>query len=217
MRRTSRFVALALLSLAAFAATAGPAGACRLHSPPGAEGRWVVDDGQRKIGYRLSGRPHPRFELRIEKPGAFVVCRNCPPGATLGQGGGALGLDFAGAANIDARLYSTPASLRQALEREASSKRMKIRPMSDPKEIALDAFKGWAAPLESGSEAEPGYRWKWAHLYGYLSDGCASIALHASYPDLAHGPTSGPLPAAEEIMRQLADMLQSVAVARSDP
>jgi len=209
----ARRMALVLLMLASLAATADPAAACRLHSRPDAEGRWVVDDGQRKIGYRLSGRPHPRFEFKIEKTGPFadprIVCRDCPPGATLG-----LIWQFAGTIDVPP-MYLAPEALRQELERTASGKSMKIRPMSDQRGITLDSFRGWAMPFEHRGERPSDS--KFAVLYGYLTDGCASIVLVAdTNPVFGGGPSPIWLPA-DEIMRLLGEMLQSVTVTRFDP
>ena len=209
----ARLMALVLLTLASLAATADPAAACRLHSRPDAEGRWVVNDGKRKIGYRLSGRPHPRFELQIEKSGPLadprIVCRDCPAGATLG-----LVWQFSGASEVPP-MYLTPEALGQELEHTAPSKRMKIRPMSDQRGITLEGLRGWAMPFEHRDERPSDF--KFAVLNGYLSDGCASIVLVAdTNPVFGGGPSPIWLPA-DEIMRLLGEMLQSITVTRVDP
>ena len=211
-----RFWALALPLLAA-------ALACKLHfdgveSPfvlDAGERQWVVDDGQRKIAYRLSGRPHPRFELKAHNIPACIgripriVCRNCAPGAPLGQGGTVL-LVTAGAADEQWRFLWTPDSFRRSEPWGRA-----VRPMTDPAQIALDPLKGWTAPFEYTGEAPP-EGWKPGSVFGYLSDGCASIViLPLSDPPALFSWISRRV--ADDIMAQLADMLQSVRVTRLDP
>jgi hypothetical protein len=125
-----------------------PRFACRLHSGVDAEGRWVVDDGQRKIAYRLIGKPHPRFERRIAATPPFadarITCRSSPCTALQ------LGLVLGGVQHIPPEEL-TPQALRRDFEQKEAAKgssRLKIRAFSDPKEISLGAFKGWLVTIE---------------------------------------------------------------------